>query len=69
MTDLLTRTATQVRLSTSDIVHQCSRAYTTPDGRRYRTGCGDTLGAIGRPMLTTRAVTCVRCRRAQAGLM
>ena len=63
MSDLIDRTARQVRLTGSDDIHRMTSAATLKDiGRAYRTGCARLLPASAGAVLTTAEVSCRACR-------
>jgi len=62
VSDLLDRTARQVRLPGGE-VHRMTSAVTAPNiGRAYRTGCARRLPATAGAVLTTAEVSCALCK-------
>jgi hypothetical protein len=62
VSDLIDRTARQVRLPGGDEIHRMTGAATLKDtGRTYRTGCAQMLPASAGAVLTTRRVSCALC--------
>jgi hypothetical protein len=62
MTDLILRTARQVRVPDSNAIHALDRTTSNSAGRLYSTRCGENLSnTLHGAYLTTRAETCRLC--------
>lgn len=60
MTDVIDRTARQVRAFGSPVLHRLSTIRTGIDGRIYRTVCGAVYTGAG-ALLSTGDATCRQC--------